>query len=241
MGAHDPLVTTSRISRRSFLVSSGLVSVGVAFGLAGSGARAGSAAGKTAHLAPNPWVTLRTDGTIEIVAPGIEIGQGSLSTLPRYVAEELDADWSQVRIVWAPADEKTYGNPFFWGIQITAGSRTCLGYFELLRIAGAQARYVLLQTAARKWQVAAHELSTSSSFVSHASSQRRIAYAELVADAVVPDEFPDFLPPDGKPQEVDDFFGEPASLRLPRATRPALHLASMRTLLLASMHCASIF
>jgi len=230
MGAHDPLVTTSRISRRRFLVSSGMVSVGVAFGLAGSGTQAGSAAGKTAHLAPNPWVTLRTDGTIEIVAPGIELGQGSLSTLPRYVAEELDADWNQVRIVWAPADEKTYGNPFFWGIQITAGSRTCLGYFELLRIAGAQARYVLLETAARKWQVAAHELSTSSSFVSHASSQRRIAYAELVADAIVPDEFPDFLPPDGKPQEVDDFFGEPASLRLPpSATRPApLHLKSMR-------------
>ena len=230
MGAHDPLVKTSRISRRSFLVSSGMVSVGVAFGLAGSGTQAGSAAGKTAHLAPNPWVTLRTDGTIEIVAPGIELGQGSLSTLPRYVAEELDADWNQVRIVWAPADEKTYGNPFFWGIQITAGSRTCLGYFELLRIAGAQARYVLLETAARKWQVAARELSTSSSFVSHASSQRRIAYAELVADAIVPDEFPDFMPPDGKPQEVDDFFGEPASLRLPpSATRPApLHLKSMR-------------
>ena len=230
MGAHERLVTTSRLSRRSFLVSSGLVSVGVAFGLAGSRTQAEHDAGKPARLAPNPWVTLRTDGTIEIVAPGIELGQGSLSTLPRYVAEELDADWDQVRIVWAHADEKTYGNPFFWGIQITAGSRTCLGYFELLRIAGAQARYVLLETAARKWQVAASELSTRSSFVSHVPSQRRIGYAELVADAVVPDEFPDFLPPDGKSQEVDDFFGEPASLRLPpSATRPApVHLKSMR-------------
>ena len=139
---------------------SGAVSVGVAFGAAGLGtqaARRGSAsgAGKTARLAPNPWVTLSTDGTIEIIAPGIELGQGTLSTLPRYVAEELDADWNQVRIVWAPADEKTYGNPFFCGIQITAGSRTCLGYFELMRIAARKRATCCSQTAARKWQVPA--------------------------------------------------------------------------------------
>jgi isoquinoline 1-oxidoreductase beta subunit len=235
MTVDDASVTTLRLSRRSFLVRSGAVTVGVAFGGVGLAAR-GKAATDHANatggsrLAPNPWVTLSTDGTIEIVAPGIEMGQGALSTLPRCVAEELDADWNQVRIVWAPADEKTYGNPFFWGIQITAGSRTCLGYFELLRIAGAQARYVLLQTAARKWQVPAGELSTSTSFVLHAPSQRRIGYAELVEDAVVPEEFPDFIAPDGKPQEFDDYFGEPASLRPPpSATRPApMPLKSMR-------------
>jgi isoquinoline 1-oxidoreductase beta subunit len=235
MSAHDAPATTLRLSRRSFVVRSGTVTVGVAFGAVGfatQGARALEleSADRTARLAPNPWVTLGTDGAIEIVAPGIELGQGTLSTLPRYVAEELDANWNDVRIVWAPANEKIYGNPLFWGIQITAGSRTCLGYFELLRIAGAQARYVLLQTAARKWQVPAQELSTGMSFVLHAPSQRRIAYAELVADAVVPDEFPDFLAPDGKPQEIDDFFGEPPSLRPPpSASRPEpQHLKSMR-------------
>jgi isoquinoline 1-oxidoreductase beta subunit len=236
MSRHDPLVSTLPLSRRSFVVRSGAVAVGVAFGTLRPVAQGTAAiddaniAGTTARLAPNPWVTLRTDGTIEIVAPGIEMGQGTLSTLPRYVAEELDADWNQVRIVWAPADEKTYGNPFFWGIQITAGSRTCLGYFELLRIAGAQARYVLLQTAARKWQVPAGDLSTSSSTVLHAPSRRRLAYAELVADAVVPEEFPDFVAPDGRAQEFDDFFGEPASLRLPPSTTrpPPVALKSMR-------------
>ena len=75
---------------------------------------------------------------------------------------------------WAPVDEKTYGNPFFWGIQITAGSRTCLGYFELLRIAGAQARYVLLETAARKWQVAGHT----------SSRRARVSYRTHRASAV---------------------------------------------------------
>jgi isoquinoline 1-oxidoreductase beta subunit len=234
MSVGNEPVTTLRLSRRSFLVRSGAVTVGVAFGAmefaTEAAATGGNAAGKSARLSPNPWVTLSSEGAIEIVAPGIELGQGTLSTLPRYVAEELDADWNQVRITWAPADEKTYGNPLFWGIQITAGSRTCLGYFELLRIAGAQARYVLVQTAARKWQVPAGELATSSSFVLHTLSQRRAAYAELVADAVVPDEFPDFLPPDGKPQEIDDFFGEPPSLRLPpSASRPApVPLKSMR-------------
>lgn len=236
MSAPNGLVTTMRLSRRSFLVRSGAVTVGVAFGAVGAGTRAAhaldNAAGtaRTARLAPNPWVTLSADGAIEIVAPGIELGQGTLSTLPRCVAEELDADWDRVRIVWAPADEKTYGNPFFWGIQITAGSRTCLGYFDVLRIAGAQARYVLLETAARKWQVPPSELSTSSSYVLHVPSERRIAYAELVADAAVPVEFPEFLPPDGQPQELDDFFGEPPSMRLPpSATRPApVQLKSMR-------------
>ena len=96
----NDLVTTLRLSRRSFLVRSGAVSVGVAFGAVAVGRKpqaplkAPVGAGKTARLAPNPWVTLSTDGTIEITTPGIEMGQGTLSTLPRYVAEELDADWN---------------------------------------------------------------------------------------------------------------------------------------------------
>jgi isoquinoline 1-oxidoreductase beta subunit len=234
MSSGRSLLTTLRLSRRSFLVRSGTVTVGVAFGAIAvseaSQERAPGKAAEVARLTPNPWVRLGSDGSIEIVSPGIELGQGTLSTLPRYIAEELDADWNQVRIVWAPADAKTYGNPFFWGIQITAGSRTCLGYFDVMRIAGAQARYVLLAAAARKWQVPADELATQSSYVLHAASQRRIAYAELVSDAEVPAEFPEFLPADGKPQEVDDFFGEPPSMRLPPSvTRPApLHMKSMR-------------
>jgi isoquinoline 1-oxidoreductase beta subunit len=203
-------LNTTCISRRAFLVRSGVVSCGFAFGVVTPGATAGNAAPApgTGAVAPNAWVTLHSDGTIRIVAPGIELGQGTLSTLPRYVAEELDADWSHVRVVPAPADEATYGNPLFWGVQITAGSRTCQGYFDAMRTAGAQARYILLTTAAGRLQVSVDSLSTSNSFVIHEPSGRRVSYGDLVADATVPGEFPTFIGPDDKPQEPDDFFGD---------------------------------
>jgi len=219
-----PALQTLRLSRRSFVVQSGIVTCGVAFGLSACEQKPRTAAKEIAGgvvLEPNPWVTLRSDGSIEIIAPGIELGQGSMSTLPRYVAEELDADWSRVRVIPAPSEEKTYGNPLFWGIQVTAGSRTCLGYFDVMRRAGAQARYVLLMTASRKWDVPIGELATDSGHVLHQASQRRIAYAELVDAAEVPKEFPEFIAPDDRPQEPDDFFGEFPWTPAPQsATRP---------------------
>jgi len=72
----------------------------------------------------NPWVSIATDGTIYIQSPAVEMGQGSLTSLPLIVAEELDADWSKVRVVPAPPDDKLYGNPGFGGTMLTAGSNT---------------------------------------------------------------------------------------------------------------------
>ena len=132
-----------------------------------------------------------------------------MTALPRFVAEELDADWNEVRVVRAPADEKRFGNPLFWDMQLTAGSRTTLGYFDVLRVAGAQARYVLMAAAAKHWHVEIGELKTADSVVSHPASGRHASYAELIAMAEVPAAFPAFVAPDDKPQMVDDFFGEP--------------------------------
>ena len=173
--------------------------------------------GQTAdRLIANSWVTLYPDGAIEIVAPGIELGQGAMTTLPRFLAEELDADWSRVRVIPALSDEKKYGNPLFWDMQITAGSRTALGYFDLLRLAGAQARYILLSAAAREWQVPLQELETTASIVTHRSSGRRIAYGDLVSIAQVPEHLPEFVAPNDQPQLPDDFFGEtPPSILAP--------------------------
>ncbi len=214
-------------------MQSGVVTCGVVFALTGCSEHAGPDVAierKQASLTPNPWVTLYPDGAIDIMAPGIELGQGAMTTLPRFVAEELDADWAKVRVIPAPSDEKKYGNPLFWDMQITAGSRTCLGYFDVLRIAGAQARYVLLTTAADKWNVSIAELASANSVVTHPSSGRRTTYAELVGTARVPRQFPDFVAPEDQPQQIDDFFGDPPpSLLAPGANKhAAIRLKSRR-------------
>src|SRR5262249_35359244 len=121
-----------------------------------------------------------------------EMGQGVLTALPLILAEELDADWSKVKCDFAPADQKVYGNPheLFKGAMITAASVSVPGYFTPLRIAGAQARRVLIDAVAAAWKVPAGELSTSRSYVLHEKTKRRISYGEVVKFAKVPDEPP---------------------------------------------------
>jgi isoquinoline 1-oxidoreductase beta subunit len=132
-----------------------------------------------------------------------------MTALALFVAEELDAAWENVRVIVAPADEKRYGNPLFWNLQMTAGSRTTVGYFDVMRLAGAQARHVLLTAAAHRWGVNINELTTENSMVRHVQSGRHAAYGELVAIAQVPPSFPDFVAADYQPQGYDDFFGDP--------------------------------
>jgi isoquinoline 1-oxidoreductase subunit beta len=212
-------VTTAWVSRRDFLIRSGVFVCGVGFALEGCG-RSVSGQRRSDPLTVNAWVTLYPDETIEIVTPGIELGQGAMTAMPRFLAEELDADWSKVRVVPAPSDEKQYGNPLFWNMQLTAGSRTALGYFDVLRLAGAQARYILLTTAARQWEVPLGELETSNSIVKHAVTGRTIRYGELVPTAQVPKQFPEFVAPDDQPQLTDDFFGDaPKSILAPGPTK----------------------
>jgi isoquinoline 1-oxidoreductase beta subunit len=140
----------------------------------------------------NAWVTIGTDGTVTILCPAAEMGQGVLTSLPLILAEELDADWSKVKAEFAPANPKVYGNPheLFKGAQVTAASVSVPGYFTPLRIAGAQARRVLLDAVAAEWKVPVTELSTDKGVVVHAKSKRRIPYGDVVKFAKVPDEPP---------------------------------------------------
>lgn len=157
---------------------------------------------------------------IEIVCPAVELGQGAHTALPRFVAEEMDADWGAVRVLQASANDKLYGNPLAWNTQITAASRTTNGYFDVLRVAGAQARYILLHTAAGKWRVPFAELSSRKSVVLHAKSGRRITYGELVGSIQMPASLPHFFAPGEAPQPADDYFGEaPLSIVAPDPKR----------------------
>jgi isoquinoline 1-oxidoreductase beta subunit len=180
----------SNIGRRDFLKAT---AAGLTFALtlaADPASIIGEAAADT-PLAPNLWVTIATDGTITIVSPPAEMGQGTFTALAAVLADELDADWSQVKLVSPPVwDEKTYGNPEFFNFLHTVASMATRGYFKPMRIAGAQARRVLLDAVATKWGVPVGELSTEPSMVVHAVSGRRIRYGDIAGFATAPAELP---------------------------------------------------
>src|ERR1700740_3738601 len=127
-------------------------------------------ASETQGKALSPWVSIASDGTISIMSPATEMGQGSTTSLPLILAEALDAAWSKVRIVRWPAVEKIYGTPGFAGMMYTAGSNAVTSYFKPLRTFGAQVRRVLLDNAAKKWGVPVEELTTEPNVVVHAKS-----------------------------------------------------------------------
>ena len=145
----------------------------------------------------NAWASLSPDGTIWIVNPAVEMGQGSQTAIPLIIAEEMDADWSRVVIVPAAPDDKVYGNPGFRGLMYTAGSATVTGYWDVARTFGAQVRRVMMENAARLWNVPLAELSTEPSAVVHAKSGRRLGYGEIAAVAQLP-----AVAPAIKPEEL---------------------------------------
>ena len=150
--------------------------------------------------APNVWLTIAPDGAITVVSPAAEMGQGSFTTLPLIIAEELDADWSQVRPIFPTDwDGRKFGNPAYDYAFQTSASASVHGYFTPLRLAGAQARRVMLDAVAVKWNVPVAELSTEPSVVVHKISGRRIGYGEVAAFAAIPPELPKINESDLKP------------------------------------------
>jgi isoquinoline 1-oxidoreductase beta subunit len=127
-----------------------------------------------------------------------EMGQGSMTSLPLIIAEELDADWNKVKIVPAPVNEQIYGNPGFGGMMYTAGSNAVSSYYQNLRLFGAQARRVLLDNAGKKLGVPVEELATEPSVVVHAKSGRKLNYGEIAAFAEIPAQAPQIRPEDLK-------------------------------------------
>ena len=184
--------TPFKLSRRCFMIGAAGLSFAFAFG--SRLAEAATPAGATAGTALTPWASIEPDGTIYIMSPATEMGQGSMTSLPLIVAEEMDADWSKVRVVPAPVIEKIYGNPGFGGMMYTAGSNAVRSYFKPLRMFGAQVRLVLLDNAAKRWNVPVEELSTQPSMVIHAKSGRKIGYGEIAAFAEVPVTAPEIKP-----------------------------------------------
>jgi isoquinoline 1-oxidoreductase subunit beta len=199
--------TAVALTRREFMIGAGGFTFAVAVaGCAGSrraaapgGAQLAASSGEATAL--SPWVSIATDGTIYIMSPAAEMGQGTLTSLPLVLAEELDADWSKVRIVRAPPVDKLYGNPGFGGIMYTAASNAVRSYYAPLRKFGAQVRRVLMENAARRWKVPLSELATEPSVVVHAKSGRRLPYGEIASFAQVPAQAPEIAPEELKKPE----------------------------------------
>ena len=178
------------LSRRSFVAGAS----GLTFSFALSGTLLGRAseafAADGAKL--NAYVTIGTDNSVTILCPSSEMGQGVLTALPLILAEELDADWSKVKCEFAPGNPRLYGgqHKMFPGAQLTLASVSVPAYFTPLRMAGAQARKVLLDNVAEQWKVPVAELTTDRSKVIHKKSKRSISYGDVAKFAKVPAELP---------------------------------------------------
>jgi isoquinoline 1-oxidoreductase subunit beta len=188
---NKPLKHSVMLSRRQMMIGAAGLSFAVGFGgCAGAAVLASERTGQ----AISPWVSIAPDGSITIMSAATEMGQGSMTSLPLIIAEELDADWSRVKIVPAPAIEAIYGNPGFQGMMYTAGSNAVTSYYTPLRLFGAQVRRVLLDNAAKKLGVPVEELTTEPSMVVHVKSGRRLSYGDIAAIAEIPDNAPEIKP-----------------------------------------------
>jgi isoquinoline 1-oxidoreductase subunit beta len=133
-------------------------------------------------FAPNAFIRIDEAGHTTLMMPQVEMGQGVYTAVAMILADELDADLSQVSLEHAPPNDKLYGNPVF-GLQVTGNSNSIRAWWTALRNAGAGARSMLVQAAAKQWQVEAASCTTSKSVVTHKESGRTLAYGALAGAA----------------------------------------------------------
>ncbi|MBV8190850.1 MAG: xanthine dehydrogenase family protein molybdopterin-binding subunit [Alphaproteobacteria bacterium] len=133
-------------------------------------------------FAPNGFIRIDAAGKTTLVMPQVEMGQGVYTAIAMILAEELDADFAQVSLQHALPSDKLYANPLL-GFQATGGSTSVRAFWMPLRKAGASARAMLVQAAARQWQVESASCTTSNGQVIHAASDRKLAYGALAEAA----------------------------------------------------------
>lgn len=166
------------MNRRFFLRASAIAGGGFMLGLYPKAElKAQGPQGSNQALSPADFISIAPDGTATIVATNQELGQGTLNLLPMMIAEELDVDWKNVRIVRSGVGAK-------YGGQITGGSSATPTQWEPMRRVGGAMRYMLIAAAGQTWGVATEECSTASGVVHHRASNQSISYGELAAKAI---------------------------------------------------------
>jgi isoquinoline 1-oxidoreductase beta subunit len=178
------------VSRREFLKASAAAGAGLTLGfylpaslaqMAGPGKTAGAVV--SSSFAPNAFVRIGADSGVTVLAKHVEMGQGIYTGLATLVAEELDADWSQVRVEGAPADARLYNNLMWGEVQGTGGSTAIANSFEQLRKAGAAARAMLVAAAAKEWSVPPESITVEKGVIAHSISSRKASFGDLAEKA----------------------------------------------------------
>jgi isoquinoline 1-oxidoreductase beta subunit len=190
--ANDPSrsLSANGFSRRAFLQAGAAAGGGLMLSLRLPLAHGEAEAADANGFAPNAFVRIEPDGQIVMTMPYVEMGQGTYTSIPMLIAEELEVDLKQVRVEHAPPNAKLYGNPLLGGEQATGNSNAVRASWQPLRQAGATARTMLVSAAAKRWNVDPASCGAQSGEVLHAPTGRRIGYGELAADAArlpVPD------------------------------------------------------
>jgi len=170
------------LSRRKFLTGGVVVAGGLVLGvhyypkLSSGATLPHNTNADRAKLNPSVYLGIDPDGTVWIVASRSEMGTTSRTTLPLVVADELDADWNRVKIEQAIGDKR-------YGDQFTDGSHSIRSFYDAMREAGATARFMLIQAAAKQWGVPPAECETELHVVVHRSTNRRAGYGDLTKAA----------------------------------------------------------
>ena len=185
---------TKPLRRRDFLKTTAIAGAGLCISAyvpeLGAGARELAAAGPGV-FAPNAFVRIAPDESITVIANHSEMGQGIYTSLPMLLNEELEADWSKIKVEAAPVDA-AYNHTVF-GLQMTGGSTTTPSEWERFRKMGAVARLMLIEAAAQKWNVPAGSCHVEKGFVIHAPSGKKTSYgslAEAAAQLKAPQDIP---------------------------------------------------
>jgi isoquinoline 1-oxidoreductase subunit beta len=190
------------ISRRDFLKGS-LLTIAVTVTPFGTKLLSAKEVGK-AVFGPTAFFELTPDGIVTVVIPNSEMGQGVMTALSMIVADELEADWSQIRVKQAPAGD-AYKSPVF-GAQVTVGSASVRGFYEPLRKAGAAGRAMLVKAAADTWKVSEAECEASKGVVKHKKSGKTLKYGQLCRQA---SELPIPQNPELKKESEFKYIGKP--------------------------------
>jgi isoquinoline 1-oxidoreductase subunit beta len=179
----DRSPSANALSRRALLQAGAAVGGGLVLSLRLPFANEEAEAAGASAFAPNAFIRIERDGQIVLTMPYVEMGQGTYTSIPMLIAEELEVDLKQVQVEHAPPNAKLYGNPLLGGEQATGNSNAIRAAWQPLRQAGATARTMLVAAAAKRWNVDPASCRAQSGEVLHAQTGRRIRYGELAADA----------------------------------------------------------
>jgi isoquinoline 1-oxidoreductase beta subunit len=191
-GARDDAGFASEggVSRRTFLKVSAAAGGGLLIGFYLPAVRAAPAtAANAGAFAPNAFVRIGRDDTVTLIMPQVEMGQGTYTSMPMLIAEELEVDLGQIELEAAPPDDRRYANSLI-GFQVTGGSSSVRAMWEPLRRAGAVARVMLISAAAQGWNVDPTSCRAEKGEVIHGPTGRKLRYGALADTAAalpVPD------------------------------------------------------